>query len=214
MESPFVQETLYHYRNYVMKHKQKSLLLPKLFYYTQPFWIYLYSVAFRYRSLPFTYAFLYLFYYSGKIADLLNKDRIATYSNEWSSYKTLKTINHCLFHMIFYMKLFWMKDVDASWRWGIALSMAGYQGITYVRKAYVRRMEFIEHLEGQDKDHNKDHNKDQMIVYPSYYKLPILTSNKESLEMTVEKLKYAQSMYYYIYFMGALHLWLFFVLGA
>lgn len=208
MESPFVQEVLYHYRNYVMKHKQRSLLLPKLFYYAQPFWLYLYSVAFRYRSLPFTYAFLYLFYYSGKIADLLNKDKVVTYSNEWSSYKTLKTINHGVFHMIFYMKLFWMKDLSTTCRWGIFLAMSGYQGVMYLRKAYTRRIEFIENLRSQDLDQGP------LIVYPSYYKLPILTSNPHHLQETVTTLKYAHSMYYYIYFMGILHLWIIFLIGA
>jgi hypothetical protein len=208
MESPFVQEVLYHYRNYIMKHKQRSLLLPKLFYYTQPFWLYLYSVAFRHRSFPFTYAFLYLFYYSGKIADLLNKDKVATYSNEWSSYKTLKAINHGVFHLIFYMKLFWMGEISATTRWGVVLAMTGYQGVTYLRKAYLRRIEFIEHLQVQDQGQG------QVIVYPSYYKLPILTSNPKQLEETVTKLQYAKSMYYYIYFMGLLHLWMLVVLGT
>ena len=177
-------------------------MLPKLFYYTQPFWIYLYSVAFRHQSLPFTYAFLYLFYYSGKIADLLNKDKIATYSNEWSSYKTLKTINHSMFHMIFYMKLFWMGELSVTSRWSLILAMAGYQGIMYLRKAYLRRVEYIEYLE--------EAQPQALVVYPSYYKLPILTSNKKELEAIVQRLQYAQSQHYYLSFMGLLHLFLYF----
>ena len=108
---------LYYYKNYIIQcnqNNQKILLKPQLFYYLQPLFIYLYSRSFTYKSFLFTLLFIELFYASGKSGDLINKNTFIKYSNEITSYKIMKFFNHSAFHIIFYLKLFYLKNNDAN----------------------------------------------------------------------------------------------------
>ena len=76
---------LYYYKNYIIncnKENKKIIIKPQLFYYLQPFFIYLYSKSFTYKSFLFTLLFIELFYSSGKSGDLINKNALIAVNND------------------------------------------------------------------------------------------------------------------------------------
>ncbi len=209
LSNQLTQFFLYYYKNYVIhcnKENNKILLKPQLFYYLQPFFIYLYSRSFTYKSFLFTLLFIELFYSSGKSGDLINKNTLVKYSNDIYSYKIMKFFNHSAFHIIFYLKLFYLKNNDSSYKYIIFFLLNIFQLGMYINKSYVRRLEYIEELK---KVNEKENN--QMIIYPSYYKIPIITSNVEEIKSVVKYTNFFISQNYYFYIMGVVHFFIYFL---
>ena len=208
---------LYYYKNYIIhcnQNNQKILLKPPLFYYLQPLFIYLYSKSFTYKSFLFTLLFIELFYACGKSGDLINKNALIKYSNDISSYKIMKFFNHSAFHIIFYLKLFYLKNNDASSKYLIFFLLNIFQLGMYINKSYVRRLEYIEELQYNKefqliKEKNEVNN--QLIIYPSYYKIPIITSNKEEIKSVIQYTNFFVSQNYYFYIFGFIHFYLYFL---
>jgi hypothetical protein len=196
---------LYYYKNYIIncnKENKKIIIKPQLFYYLQPFFIYLYSKSFTYKSFLFTLLFIELFYSSGKSGDLINKNALIKYSNDITSYKMMKFFNHSAFHIIFYLKLFYLKNSSSEFKYLIFLFLNLFQFGIYINKSYVRRIEYIEELK----------NNNQLIVYPSYYKIPIITSNKEEIKSIIKYTNFFVSQNYYFYIFGLIHFFIYFLL--
>lgn len=196
---------LYYYKNYIIncnKENKKIIIKPQLFYYLQPFFIYLYSKSFTYKSFLFTLLFIELFYSSGKSGDLINKNALIKYSNDITSYKMMKFFNHSAFHIIFYLKLFYLKNSSSEFKYLIFLFLNLFQFGIYINKSYVRRIEYIEELK----------NNNQLIVYPSYYKIPIITSNKEEIKSIIKYTNFFVSQNYYFYIFGFIHFFIYFLL--
>ncbi len=204
-----VSNILYYYKSYLYQCKDQSapiLLRPQLFYYLQPLFIYFYSVAFTHRSLFFTILALELFYTMGKSGDLINKNQMVRYSNDFESYKIFKFFNHSALHLIFYMKLFFMDHPGSSpqYKYGIFALLQLFQLGMYIHKSYQRRVEFVDEIK------RNGPKADQMaIYYPSYYKIPIITSNEGQLQKMVEYTQLFTSENYYFYLLSAIHLYLF-----
>lgn len=201
---------LYYYRNYIIhcnQNNQKVLLKPQLFYYLQPLFIYLYSKSFTYKSFLFTLLFIELFYASGKSGDLINKNTLIKYSNDISSYKIMKFFNHSAFHIIFYLKLFYLKNNEPSTKYAIFFLLNLFQLGMYINKSYVRRLEYIKEIENVEK---KDVN-NQLIIYPSYYKIPIITSNKAKIQSIIKYTNFFVSQNYYFYIFGFIHFLIYFL---
>ncbi len=205
LSNQLTQFFLYYYKNYIIncnKENRKILLKPQIFYYLQPLFIYLYSRSFTYKSFLFTLLFIELFYSSGKSGDLINKNILIKYSNEVSSYKIMKFFNHSAFHIIFYLKLFYLKNNDSSYKYMIFFLLNIFQLGMYIHKSYVRRLEYIEELKKED---------NQLIVYPSYYKIPIITSNVEEIKSIIKYSNFFVSQNYYFYMMGMIHFFIYFL---
>lgn len=201
---------LYYYKNYIIhcnQNNKKVLLKPQIFYYLQPLFIYLYSKSFTYKSFLFTLFFIELFYASGKSGDLINKNSLIKYSNDISSYKIMKFFNHSAFHIIFYLKLFYLKNNEPSTKYAIFFLLNLFQFGIYINKSYVRRLEYIEELKHVDK---KDVN-NQLIIYPSYYKIPIITSNKAEIQSIIKYTNFFVSQNYYFYILGFIHFLIYFL---
>lgn len=220
---------LYYYKNYIIncnQNNKKILLKPQLFYYLQPLFIYLYSKSFTYKSFLFTLLFIELFHASGKSGDLINKNVLIKYSNDISSYKIMKFFNHSVFHIIFYLKLFYFKNNEPSSKYFIFFLLNLFQLGMYINKSYVRRLEYIEELHQVDDlrcnsilplganridiDIKEANNK--IIIYPSYYKIPIITSNKEEIKSIIQYTNFFVSQNYYFYIFGFIHFWIYFFL--
>jgi hypothetical protein len=216
LNTQFISFFLYYYKNYIVdcnQNNQKILLKPQLFYYLQPLFIYLYSISFTYKSFLCTLLFIELFYACGKSGDLINKNALIKYSNDISSYKIMKFFNHTLFHIIFYLKLFYLKNNEPSSKYIILLLLNLFQLGMYINKSYVRRLEYIEELQ-----YNKEFQlikekpeNNQLIVYPSYYKIPIITSNKEEIRSIIKYTNFFVSQNYYFYIFGLIHFWIYFL---
>ncbi len=195
---------LYYYKNYIIdcnKENRKILLKPQLFYYLQPFFIYLYSKSFTNKSFLFTLFFIEAFYACGKSGDLINKNALIKYSNDITSYKIMKFFNHSAFHIIFYLKLFYNKNVLPFYFIFFFLNLC--QILIYINKSYVRRLEYIKELK------NSNENK-ELIIYPSYYKIPIITSNEKSIEEIIKYTNFFVSENYYFYAFGLIHFFIYF----
>ena len=201
---------LYYYKNYIIhcnQNNQKILLKPQLFYYLQPLFIYLYSKSFTHKSFLCTLLFIELFYACGKSGDLINKNALIKYSNDISSYKIMKFFNHSAFHIIFYLKLFYLKNNEPSTKYFIFFLLHLFQLGMYINKSYVRRLEYIKEIQHIEKI--KDTN--QLIIYPSYYKIPIITSNKEEIQSIIKYTNFFVSQNYYFYIFGFIHFWIYFL---
>jgi hypothetical protein len=213
LSNQLTQLFLYYYKNYIIqcnKENKKILLKPQIFYYLQPLFIYLYSCSFTYKSFLFTLLFIELFYASGSSGDLINKNALIKYSNDIHSYKIMKFFNHSAFHIIFYLKLFYLKNndsYDTFYKYAIFFLLNIFQFGMYINKSYVRRLEYIEELK---KINDKEHN--QMIIYPSYYKIPIITSNIEEIKSVIKYTNFFVSKNYYFYIMGLIHFYIYFLL--
>ncbi len=196
----FTESFLYYYKSYVMKcntEKERIILKPQLFYYLQPFFIYLYSISFTNKSFLFTIFALELFYASGKSGDLINKNVLVKYSNDMTSYKIMKFFNHSAFHIIFLLKLFYLKT-DVSFKYLIIFCLNIFQLGMYINKSYVRRYEYIQEL-------NNKKEEDQLILYPSYYKIPIITSNVNEIKSIINYTSFFIAKNYYFYIFGLIH---------
>ncbi len=204
--SQYVTENvLYYYKNYIMKCKREELPLrirPNAFYYLQPLFLYFYSIAFTHRSFFFTFLFLELFYSFGKSGDLVNKNPQITYSNDVSSYKIMKFFNHSAFHLIFYLKLFYQKCEDPSYKYLLVTLLHLFQLGMYIHKSYRRRYDYIQLLKETPENRLS-------VIYPSYYKIPILTSDEKSIEKVVKYTSFFTSESYYFYLFGFIHFCLF-----
>ena len=209
LSNQFTQLFLYYYKNYIIhcnKENKKILLKPQLFYYLQPLFIYLYSRSFTYKSFLFTLLFIELFYASVSSGDLINKNALIKYSNDIHSYKIMKFFNHSAFHIIFYLKLFYLKNNDSSYKYMIFFLLNIFQFVMYLHKSYLRRLEYIQELKKEDDKNN------QLIIYPSYYKIPIITSNIEEIKSVVKYSNFFVSQNYYFYIMGFIHFYIYFLL--
>lgn len=206
---------LYYYKNYIVncnQNNQKILLKPQLFYYLQPLFIYLYSKSFTYKSFLFTLLFIELFYSSGKSGDLINKNVLIKYSNDITSYKMMKFFNHSAFHIIFYLKLFYLKNDEPINKYLIFFLLNVFQMGMYINKSYVRRLEYIEELQKVQHEEKEVETNNQLIVYPSYYKIPIITSNKEEIKSIIKYTNFFVSQNYYFYIFGFIHFVIYFLL--
>ncbi len=206
------ESLLYYYKIYISQckaRKEKIHILPQTFYYLQPLFIYLYSVSFTHQSFLFTLFFLHLFYTFGKSGDLVNKNQLITYSNDISSYKIMKFFNHSAFHLIFYLKLFYHKSTDPTYKYIIFFLLQLFQCGIYLRKSYVRRYDFIQTLK-KDKNSLNPSQSESLMLYPSYYKLPILTNNEHEMEAIIQKSSIFISENYYIYLLGMIHFFIYF----
>ena len=208
-----VSTILYYYKLYLYQCREQKdpiLLRPQLFYYLQPLMIYFYSVAFTRRSLIFSLLAIELFYTMGKSGDLINKNQMVRYSNDFQAYKIFKFFNHSAFHMIFYLKLFFMASPESptsptSKYWIFGLLQIFQLGM-YVHKSYQRRLEFIEEIKGNAK---RIEGPDELaIYYHSYYKIPIITSNEGELQKVAKYTELFTSENYYFYLFGLVHLYL------
>jgi hypothetical protein len=212
-----VSTILYYYKLYIYQcrdQKTPILLRPQIFYYLQPLFIYFYAVAFTQRSLLFTLLSIELFYTMGKSGDLINKNEIVRYSNDFGAYKIFKFFNHSAFHMIFYMKLFFMASPESpssTYKYGIFALLQLFQLGMYVHKSYQRRLEFIDEIKAKPKsivDTPPTSPQQLAIYYPSYYKIPIITSNEVQLQRVLKYTELFTSENYYFYLLGFVHLYL------
>ncbi len=73
----------------------------------------------------------------------------------------------------------------------------------YIHKSYVRRLEYIEEIST-----NQEKN-DSLMIYPSYYKIPIITSNKEEIKTIIQYTRFFISQNYYFYIFGFIHFWIY-----
>lgn len=208
---------LYYYKHYIIeckKKQEKIAIKPHIFYYLQPFFIYLYSLSFTHQSFLFTLLFIQLFYSFGKSGDLIHKNQLITYSNDISSYKIMKFFHHGAFHLIFYLKLFYYRSNSNLSIYHYKMMIFGllqlFQLGMYIHKSYARRYDFIQQLKEND-DKEKESQKSQLI-YPSYYKIPILTNREEEIQMIVKKSSFFVSQNYYFYMMGLVHFFIYFFL--
>ncbi len=214
-----VSTILYYYKLYIYQcrdQKAPILLRPQLFYYLQPLFIYFYAVAFTQRSLLFTLLAIELFYTMGKSGDLINKNEMVRYSNDFGAYKIFKFFNHSAFHMIFYMKLFFMHNsadpsspTSFTYKYGIFALLQLFQLGMYVHKSYQRRLEFIDEIKAKRIEDSPSSPGNQIaIYYPSYYKIPIITSNEVQLHRMLKYTELFTSENYYFYLLGLVHLYL------
>jgi hypothetical protein len=217
-----IENLLYYYKNYILQCKRENhplYIKPQSFYYLQPLFIYFYSLSFTNQSLLFTYLFLELFYSLGKSGDLVNKNHLITYSNDISSYKIMKFFNHSAFHLIFYLKLFYYKTDYPGSKYILFFFLNFFQCGIYFHKSYKRRYDFIQQLK------NKDLSKELMtsqrainphevpeLTYPSYYKIPIITSNEKNIESIVKYTSFLNSENYYSYILFISHFFIYFFL--
>jgi hypothetical protein len=203
-----IENLLYYYKNYILQCKKDNYPLhikPQSFYYLQPFFIYLYSISFTHQSILFTYLFLELFYSFGKSGDLVNKNALITYSNDITSYKIMKFFNHSVFHFIFYLKLFYYPTTSPGYKYMLFFFLNLFQCGIYFHKSYKRRYEFIQQL--KIKDQSKE-----VILYPSYYKIPIITSNEKNIESLIKNSSFFNSENYYSYFLLFTHFFIYYFL--
>ncbi len=205
-----IENLLYYYKNYILECKKDNYPLhikPQSFYYLQPLFIYLYSLSFTHQSILFTYLFLELFYSFGKSGYFVNKNALITYSNDISSYKIMKFFNHSAFHLIFYLKLFYYPTTVPGYKYMIFFFLNLFQCGIYFHKSYKRRYEFIQQLKIKDQDQSKE-----VILYPSYYKIPIITSNEKNIESLVKSSSFFNSENYYSYFLLFTHFFIYYFL--
>ncbi len=207
---------LYYYKMYILQCKRENAPLyikPQSFYYLQPFLIYLYSLSFTHQSFLFTLLFLELFYSLGKSGDLVNKSAMITYSNDITSYKVMKFFNHSALHMIFYLKLFYYSSNsnDPTYKWLLFGALQLFQLGMYIHKSYRRRYDFIQQYKLKE-DGQKGDQKDQLITYPSYYKIPIVTSNERDIVRILQSTSYFTSENYYTYILGFVHFFIYYFL--
>jgi hypothetical protein len=76
----------------------------------------------------------------------------------------------------------------------------------YFHKSYKRRYEFIQQLK------MKDQESKEVILYPSYYKIPIITSNEKNIESLVKSSSFFNSENYYSYFLLFTHFFIYYFL--
>ncbi len=202
----FTEILLYYYKIYLYECKKGNKpinILPQTFYYLQPLLLYFYSVSFTYKSFLFTLLNATFFYSFGKSGDLIYKNNIQnTFSNEIISYKILKLFNHFAFHYIFYLKLFYLKNSSLEEKYLVTFLLSLFQFGIYINKSYQRRLQYINEL--------KEEKNEELIVYPSYYKLFIITSNEKKIENIVSYTSFFSSQNYYFYILGLIHFYLFF----
>ncbi len=203
----FTEILLYYYKIYLLeckKEKSAIYILPQTFYYVQPLLLYFYSVSFTYKSFLFILLNTSLFYSFGKSGDLIYKNNIENrFSNEVVSYKIFKLFNHFAYHYIFYLKLFYLKDSSISEKCFITFLISLFQFGIYFHKSYQRRLQYIQELK------TKENN--ELIIYPSYYKFFIITSNEKNIEEILKYTSYFSSQNYYFYIIGFIHFYLLFL---